>query len=57
MTNYYKQLSFDYSSNMDYEFSNAIYLDAVDVDGTFRTGYKYFGPSPDKLNQVEEDNH
>jgi len=43
--NYYKQLSFSAALKNSWDFPNAIYLDAVDVNGTIRTGTKNFFPN------------
>lgn len=43
LDNYYRQLVLEKSFTLGYDFPNAIYLDAVDVNGTIRTGTALFG--------------
>eukprot|EP00299_Pterocystis_sp_00344_P008054 c2896_g1_i1.p1 GENE.c2896_g1_i1~~c2896_g1_i1.p1 ORF type:complete len:276 (-),score=54.65 c2896_g1_i1:97-924(-) len=38
LTNYYKQLTIDAAFENGWDFPNAIYIDAIDVDGTIRIG-------------------
>jgi len=56
--NYYHQIAFEYAiqqqmkdysagrSLLGWRFPNAIYIDAVDVNGTIRTGSEVFWPTP-----------
>lgn len=43
MVNYYGQHALEIAHESGYEFPNAIYIDAVDKDGTIRTGTDVFG--------------
>eukprot|EP00005_Dracoamoeba_jomungandri_P009552 CAMPEP_0174264720 /NCGR_PEP_ID=MMETSP0439-20130205/23612_1 /TAXON_ID=0 /ORGANISM="Stereomyxa ramosa, Strain Chinc5" /LENGTH=460 /DNA_ID=CAMNT_0015350749 /DNA_START=157 /DNA_END=1535 /DNA_ORIENTATION=+ len=47
LTEYYNQRTVEYAHTHNYEFPNAIYTDAIDVDGTYRTGTDRFGALPD----------
>jgi len=42
LQNYYNQLLLEFSLQKNYLFPNAIYLDALDIDGTIRTGMKIY---------------
>lgn len=38
LSNYYNQISLEYAHIKGYEFPNAIYIGAIDLNGTIRTG-------------------
>jgi hypothetical protein len=43
LENYYSQLAFENAVSHGYGIPNAIYINAVDYNGTIRTGYTLFG--------------
>lgn len=43
LENYYSQISFENAVTNDYGIPNAVYINAVDYNGTIRTGYTLFG--------------
>jgi hypothetical protein len=52
LTNYYRQLAFEAAvTTPGFDLPGAVYMDALDVDGTIRTGTALFGPMFPHANQ------
>ena len=55
--NYYQQELLDLSITGKYDLPGAIYIDAVDVNGTIRTGPKLYGPFYGGISATTNDPH
>ena len=54
LSNYYNQISLEKAHANGYEFPNAIYIGAIDVNGTIRTGTDVFDADDDNMHTTSK---